>query len=89
MALNRDQRRKIGEDIRTLQYLWPIGMPKVRKLESDLWELRTRFEAGAARVIFTIHHGKIVLLHGFVKQSTKIPGRELTAAKRRLQSLRS
>lgn len=49
--LTREQRKAIGEDIRTLQFQWPIGMPKVRKLEDSLWEVRTRLDAGAARVL--------------------------------------
>lgn len=40
--LTREQRKAIGEDIRTLQFQWPVGMPKVRKLEDSLWEVRTR-----------------------------------------------
>lgn len=32
------ERKLIGEDIKTVQFGWPLGMPLVRKLETDLWE---------------------------------------------------
>lgn len=35
-ALVKDDRRSIGEDIKTAQYGWPLGMPLVRKLEKNL-----------------------------------------------------
>jgi len=31
-------RKRIGEDLYTLQLGWPIGMPLARKLEPNLWE---------------------------------------------------
>jgi hypothetical protein len=33
----------IGEEIRTVQFGWPLGMPLVRKVDMDLWEVRVRF----------------------------------------------
>ena len=35
-SLPREQRRIIGEDIKTVQFGWPLGMPLVRKLDRDL-----------------------------------------------------
>ena len=46
--------RKVGEEIRVLQFGWPIGMPLVRKLEPGLWEVRVRLAGRIARVLFTI-----------------------------------
>lgn len=40
--LPRDDKRRIGEDIKTAQLGWPLGMPLIRKIEKDLWEVRTR-----------------------------------------------
>ena len=87
--LQREHRRTIGEDIKTLQFGWPVGMPLARKMEDGLWELRSRISAGIARTFFTIFDDKIVLLHGFVKKSQKTPAKELAIAKRRLSKLRS
>ena len=30
-------RRRIGEDIKTVQFGWPLGMPVVRNLGGGLW----------------------------------------------------
>ncbi len=83
-GLQADQRKAIGEDILTAQYGWPMGMPLVRKLESGLWEVRTKFAAGIARTLFTVDGKRIVLLHGFIKKSQNIPQSELQTARRRL-----
>ena len=87
--LSRDDRKTIGEDIKTLQFGWPIGMPLARKIGSDLWELRSTLSFGIARTFFTIYQNKIVLLHGFVKKTQKTPQNELAKAKRRLTKLRT
>jgi len=87
--LQSEQRKAIGEDIKTLQFGWPVGMPLARKMENGLWEFRSHISAGIARTFFTIFDDKIVLLHGFVKKSRKSPTKELAIAKRRLGKLRS
>jgi len=88
-SLDHDSRRSIGEDIKTLQFGWPIGMPLARKMGDDLWELRSVIRSGIARTFFTVHRATIVLLHGFVKKSQKTPVKELAIAKRRVTKLRS
>ena len=61
---------------------WQV--PLVRKLESDLWEVRSHLSSGRiARVFFTVRAGKMALLHGFVKKSQKTPPQELELARRR------
>jgi hypothetical protein len=35
-GLDKADRKVIGEDIKLVQYRWPLGMPLVRKMESDL-----------------------------------------------------
>lgn len=87
--LDRDTKKSIGEDIKTLQYSWPVAMPLARKLDANLWEVRSNINDGIARVIFTVYEGNIVLLHGFIKKSQKTPDKELALAKRRLHILRS
>ena len=87
-GLSPEDRRTIGEDIKSLQFGWPIGMPLARKMAANLWELRSRSTTGIARIFFTVFEDRIVLLHGFVKKSTKTPTSELALAKRRLAKLR-
>jgi len=88
-GLDSGAKRTIGEDIKTLQYGWPIGMPLARKMDANLWELRSSLANGIARTFFTVFDDNIVLLHGFVKKSQKTPAKELAIAKRRLTKLRS
>ena len=87
-ALDREARKTVGEDVKTLQYGWPIGMPLARKLDQDLWEVRSTIKNRIARIIFTVHEDIIVLLHGFIKKSQKTPSPDLLLAKKRLQNLR-
>ncbi|MEW6563405.1 MAG: type II toxin-antitoxin system RelE/ParE family toxin [Pseudomonadota bacterium] len=84
--LTATDRRTIGEDIKTVQFGWPLGMPLVRKMEKDLWEIRIHLEGRIARVLFTVSGGKIVLLHGFIKKSQATPQADLKLAKDRMRS---
>ena len=86
-ALPRQDRRIIGENIKTVQFGWPLGMPLVRKIDKDLWEVRSRLPDRIARVIFTTGAGRMVLLHGFIKTSQKTPREDLALAKARLRLL--
>ncbi len=86
-SLDREERRVIGEDIKAVQFGWPLGMPLVRKLQPGLWEVRSRLGNRIARVIFTIGDGKLVLLHAFFKKSQKTPKDELELAEARLGML--
>ena len=82
--LHRDDKRQIGEDIKTAQLGWPLGMPLIRKIDKDLWEVRTRLAAGISRVFFTVDGEYMILLHGFIKKSQKTPQNELKTALSRL-----
>ncbi len=83
----RETRKTIGEDIKTVQFGWPIGMPLVRKLEAGLWEVRSHIPEGVVRVLFTVDGSTMVLLHGFVKKSQKTPADDLETARRRKQEV--
>ncbi len=76
-----------GEDIKTAQFGWPLGMPLIRKLEPGLWEVRSHIDQGIARVIFAVGRGTMVLLHGFVKKSQKTPLPDLKTARQRRADL--
>jgi len=85
-SLSVEQKKAIGEDIKTVQFGWPLGMPLVEKLSPHLWEVRTKFSQGISRVLFTVDGDLMVLLHGFIKKSQKIPKQELSTAKTRLRN---
>ncbi len=78
--LSREDKRKIGENIKTAQLGWPLGMPLIRKIQKDLWEVRTTLDSGIARVFFTVDGEHMILLHGFIKKSQKTPQHELKTA---------
>lgn len=86
-GLPREDRKTIGEDIKTAQYGWPLGMPLIRRMERNLWEVRSNISSGIARVLFTVKGAIMILLHGFVKKSQKTPSAELNTAPRRLSDL--
>ena len=82
------ERKAIGEDIKTVQFGWPLGMPLVDHLESGIWEVRTRLSTRIARVLFVLDGATMVLLHGFIKKEQKTPKPELDLAKDRLKLLK-
>ena len=74
----------MSEDIKTVQFGWPLGMPLVRKLADGLWEIRVKLQGGnIARVIFMMDRQCMILLHGFIKKSNKTPKNDLDLSKRR------
>ncbi len=81
-------RKIIGEEIKTVQIGWPLGMPLVRKMEADLWEVRVSLPDRIARILFTIDDKQMVLLHGFIKKSEATPKEDLKTARQRLKQLR-
>ena len=85
-SLSVEKKKAIGEDIKTVQFGWPLGMPLVEKLVPHLWEVRTKFPNGIGRVLFTVDGDLMILLHGFIKKSQKIPKQELSTAKTRLRN---
>jgi len=87
--LSRIGKKILGEDITTVQYGWPVGMPLVRKMEPNLWELRSRLQEGIARTFFTMLGNEMILLHGFVKKSAKTPDNELEVARKRMKEVRN
>lgn len=83
-GLPSEDRKRIGEDIKTVEFGWPVGMPVCRPLGSGLYEVRTSLAQNrTARVLFYIDkQGRMVLLHGFVKKSPRTPKEDLNLARR-------
>ncbi len=81
--LSAEERRLIGEDIKTVQFRWPLGMPLVRNLGSGLWEVRTDLPTRIARTLFFVHRDEIILLHGFIKKTQKTPNDDKARALQR------
>ncbi len=87
-SLDRESKKIIGDDIKTVQYGWPLGMPLVKSLGDGLWEVRCQLRDGIARIVFVVEEGLMVVVHGFVKKSQKTPRKELQIARRRAAELR-
>lgn len=85
-ALAADDRKVIGDDIRTVQFGWPVGMPLTRNLGGRLHEVRSNLGGNRiARMIFVVMDDEAILLHGFIKKSQKIPKADLQLARERLK----
>lgn len=81
-------RRKVGFDLKDLEYGWPVGMPLCRSLGRGLWELRSSLPDGRiARVIFCIHRAELVLLHRFIKKTQKTPPQDMELAVKRMKGM--
>ncbi|MEM9421088.1 MAG: type II toxin-antitoxin system RelE/ParE family toxin [Pseudomonadota bacterium] len=90
LTLSPEDRKAVGDDIRTAEFGWPIGMPLCRPMQSHkgLWEVRTNLTSKRiARVLFCAHKGEMILLHGFVKKSQKTPQPDLDLAMKRMRGL--
>jgi phage-related protein len=87
MSLSKEQRKTIGEDLKTVEFGWPVGMPLVRSLGKGLWEVRISLRECIARIIFKMVGHNMVLLHGFIKKTQKTSAHDLELALRRAKSL--
>ena len=78
-----EDRKRIGEDIKTVEFGWPVGMPVCRSLGDGIYEGRTSLSQNRiARVLFYIDKkGRMVLLHGFIKKTQKTPDQDLELAR--------
>jgi phage-related protein len=87
-GLDRDDRKVVGEDIKDVEFSWPIGMPLCRSLGSGLWEVRSDLPRGRiGRVLFCTSRGRMVLLHAFVKKTQKTPPGERALALSRMKEV--
>jgi len=83
LSLDKEDKQSVGRDIKTAQFGWPLGMPLIRKIEKDLWEVRSHLKDGIGRVFFTVDDRLMVLLSGFIKKSQSTPLDELESARTR------
>jgi len=82
-ALPKRERNIIGEDIMTVQFRWPLGMPLVDNLGSGIWEIRSKLPTRIARVLFFVKDEEVILLHGFIKKTQKTPPEDRALALKR------
>jgi phage-related protein len=87
-SLSQEEKKLIGTAIKKVQFSYPIGMPLVRKISTNLWEVRISLSEKIARVLFTIENKTMILLHGFIKKTQRTPAKELEIAQKRLNKLK-
>jgi phage-related protein len=82
-TLSKDDKRIVGQDIATVEFGWPVGMPTCLSLTSrrGLWEVRSSLTGNRiSRVLFFISAGQMILLHRFIKKSQQTPDDDLDLA---------
>ena len=86
-AMDPKDRRLVGEDIKTVEFGWPVGMPICRPMGDGLYEVRTRLPGSRmVRVFFYIDRKqRMVLLHGIVKKTRATPDADLDLARKNMR----
>ena len=86
------ERRALVKVLRTIDLLeefeYRLGMPHSKKVLPQLFELRIQGQP-EVRILYTFRRNSIVLLHGFIKKSQRLPQKELLLAQRKLLALDS
>ena len=81
-------RKEVGRDLMRAQWRWPVGMPLCKPMGQGLWEVRSNLESNRiARVLFCVHDGDIVALHGFIKKTQKTSPDDLALAIKRMKEI--
>ena len=83
-SLSLEDRKRIGEDIKTVEFGWPVGMPVCRSLGGGIYEVRSDLARNRiSRVLFYFDKvGRMALLHGFIQKTQKTPEEDLELARR-------
>lgn len=63
-----------------------LGMPHSKHVHQEIFELRIRGKQ-EVRFLYVFRSRTIVVLHGFIKKSRRIPRKEGTLAEQRLKNL--
>jgi len=89
-SLDKDDRHAIRLDLMRVQFGWPIGRPLVGSLKNGLWEVHSSLPSQRiARLILCFHDRMLVVLHGLIKKTQKMPADDLALAKQRMERLRN
>ena len=63
-----------------------VGLPHIKHLTGDLWEIRLVSKSGAARAIYvTLSERTIMVVHLFLKKTQKTPKQALSLAMKRIK----
>lgn len=57
----------------------------MRSLKDGLWEVRSSLSSKRiARLVLCFHNGMLIVLHGFIKKTQKMPSDDLKLARQRM-----
>jgi len=91
-SLHKREMVEIGRDLKVVEYHWPRvqeARPRlVKHFDGDIWYTRTNLENRIARVFFAVAEGRMILLHGFIKKSERIPDQDGRIARDRLRKMK-
>ena len=91
-SLDLPDRKVIGEDLRTVQIGFPMGLPLCDNLGGGLWEVRSSLPSKReARLIF-FHSGArkaLVVVHGFIKKTQKTASSDIDLARKRMREFQA
>lgn len=66
-----------------------IGMPYMRQIDGEIYEMRLRGVAGIARAMYVaVEKDELVILHSFVKKTQKTHQQAIELAKKRWRNYR-
>jgi phage-related protein len=82
-AMSPEDKRLIGQDIQTVEFGWPVGMPICRPMGDGLHEIRTELPGHrTARVFFCIDRKqRMIALHAILKKTRTTPASDLELAR--------
>jgi phage-related protein len=85
------EKKVVGEDLKTVQIGFPMGLPLCRSLGDGLYEMRSSLPSRREfRLIFFFDRSRQVLLvvHALIKKSAKLPKADLDLARQRREEFR-
>jgi phage-related protein len=85
-SLDKPVKIIVGEDISKVQFRWPLEMPLIRNLGGGIHELRSHVPNGIIRILFMVTNKRMLLLHGFIKKTQKLPSQDYNIAKERVKN---
>jgi phage-related protein len=90
-SLDQEDRKRIGTDIATCEYGWPVGMPTCDPIGDGLFSVHTTLpgKSRISRVLFFMDDSTMYLLHGFIKKDMKIPKKDKDLAITRMKAIKN
>ncbi|HYW15369.1 MAG TPA: type II toxin-antitoxin system RelE/ParE family toxin [Allosphingosinicella sp.] len=89
--LSAEEKKIVGENLKTVQIGFPMGLPLCRALGDGLYEIRSSLPSKREfRLIFFFDRARQVLLvvHALIKKSAKLAKADLDLARKRREEFR-